>query len=434
MKMMSTLIACAVAFAPAPVVHAAAPDQSERVRELRAKSRVQSPFEKIDRAMRRSSKDHEFTFFVVCLPEDQANATKTHALWTKNNELVQTQQSPVYFLQGDDAKRMVEDTANTRFPTVLAFRYGTLMHARSGMMDEDIRDAFLDIAFDRQLPKTYSADQFGSIFQLMQREISQGKHAQAADTAADILLMTTGMMNLDRFSASYPPEEAVGLSTWYHQALIGCSRLDLKDPAVIDILEGVRHASMSSWKSGENPSVLGLWVDMSFFLNHDDEIIAWIDEGTDSPRVKEVLHETFGDMVGFLAEHQRWDALANAIESSESIQGQLKGSQMIVEMYTDWNNPEKVDREIRSQIRESALCHAALLKAGRTKEAWQVAKLMRAYMPKTQTNAAICLAAHDVGVVTRAHHEIVMKLGADEYASLQNIYHGYQTRASVPTD
>ena len=432
--MMLSLITGVLAIAFNPTANATILQQPEHVRESRAQSRINSTMDKIDRAMLRSRKDHDFVFFVVCLPEKQEEARETHSLWTKNNKLIQENRSPVYFLQGSDAKQFVEDTGNSRLPTTFSFRYGTLMHTRSGVMDVETRDAFLDIAFDPSVPKTYSADQFGHIYDLMLAEIKMGRNYDSADTAADILLITTGMMNLERFRASYPPEELSGVSTWYHQTLLGCSYLDIEDDSVRHVLEGVRQTSMQSWKDGEVPQVLGLWIDLSFFFKLEDEIIAWVDEGTESERAKEALYETFGDMVELLVKHERWDALANAIESPESIEEQLKGSQMIVEIYTDLDMPEDIEKEIVSQIRESALCHAALLQAGRIEDAWGVAKYIRAYMPQAQADAAICLAAHDLGVVTRAHLSIATKLDPSSYAHVHEIYQGYQTRAGVQTD
>lgn len=407
----------------APYSMGASADDPQIVRSSQAQRRAESKLQKIDRAVELSKRDPELTFFVVCLPEDTKQAKAIHSMWTKDNALIDEHKPSVYFVQGNDAKTVLEKASTTMLPTVLSFRHGRPYHCRTGDMDREMLNVYLELALDPELTPTLNGDQYDVIYLSIIELINQGRLRQAASSTAESLLNYEVLRNVKKFSVSYPEVDKLQMSSQYSLYLLYSTMLTKRDPKLIPIFDKTRELAKQAWEQNRDENIgIALWIDLSWTPEQREEVLEWATAGKDDPRTINAMQDSFSGLSSLFIENNCWELLGRSIRSTDRLGQSMRVAVTISKEHRGNGKAAKAARALEDGAREAALCHAALLLAGRDQEAWEVVDYMRQILPSRLIEPSLCAAALEIGVVTSRHRAMFAKLNPESNAELMRAF------------
>ncbi|MCA9275100.1 MAG: hypothetical protein KDA29_03660 [Phycisphaerales bacterium] len=398
-------------------------DDPQIVRSAQAQRRAESKLQKIERAVELTRRDPKLTFFVVCLPDDVKQAKAIHSMWTKDNDLIDQHKPSVYFVQGDDARTVLEKASTTMLPTVLSFRHGRPYHCRTGDMDREMLNAYLELALDPELTPTLNGDQYDVIYFSIIELINQGRLGQAANSTAESLLNYEVLRNVKKFSSSFPEVDKLQMSSQYSLYLLYSTVLTKRDPKLIPIFDQTRELAKHAWEQNRDENIgIALWIDLSWTREQREEVLEWATAGKDDPRTINAMQDSFPRLSSLFIENQRWELLGRSIRSSEDMKWNMRSAISVSKELRRDGDKAKASQVIEDCAREVSLCHAALLLAGRDQEAWEVVENMRQILPSRLIEPSLCAAALEVGVVTPRHKAMFAKLNPESNAELMRAF------------
>lgn len=392
----------------------------------------------IDDAVQATREDASAMCFVVALPENYEQARAIRDSWTAARSYFDQNEHQVFFVRGEDAAYVMENSFINSAPAAIAFRNGRPYHSRTGMMSEGNLRSFIALSFDSSAPTTNCPDQTAYLFDSMNELASVDQDATAAKGACSIMLNLHALIH-GPYATSFSDADMVAMNTIYNQSQLTLAALDMEDPTVMDQIDHARTMAMKTWNKRTNSTFgIGIWMDLAMVSGYESEVLAWIDEGLADPMRSERVGQSLGDygqsIASLLIDSHRFEALAFTVVSPEQVSGELAAAEKLAEEIDSIHGGESAASAgmIVSATQLAAAQHAALLLVGRESEAWQVAQLAEGFAGSSVSSAAICSAAIEAGVLGDRHAFLVRDL--DQVADAALIEQMNMSFAVVPTD
>jgi len=394
----------------------------------------------INDAVEATKENPEATCFVVALPETYTEARAIRDHWTNANKYFNNSTNPVFFVRGEDAEFVLDNAFITTSPAVIAYRHGRPYHSRTGTFTQKNLHAFLALALDNSAPTTNAPSQTEYLYNSMNDIAMAGQQAPAAQGACQIMLNLHALIH-GPYASTYSNQDITAMTTLYNQSQLTLASFDINDQSVLDQINASRAIAMKTWNKRTNSTFgIGIWFDLALVTGNDSEILAWIDQGLENPaqykRIERSLADYGQPLAQLLIDTHRYEALAMTINSPDQIQTQLAQATKLadeIDAIASSSNTTASSRQlINSATEEAAASHAALLVAGRDREAWQVAQFTQDFAGPQLASAALCAAAINAAVLSDHHTALTKNLDPSTHASLINTMN--TSFAVVPTD
>ena len=400
-------ILCVLFVGSTPIVNASDQGPSSKLVESKAKP---SQSQQINAAIRKTRTDPDYTFFVVCMPEDKSDARAIHKLWSKQAKVFSANNTPVFFVRGANAQEMLRKSYSKRAPAYIAFRRGNPWHTRSGFFKPDQLNHYINLAINSSSPPTYGSDQLAFVFQDIDRLIKAGKNNQAAKRASEYTYTIHLLTN--QFISSYTSREIANFFVAQSMAEITLAELYHKDPSVAKEIKQVREIAKSEWEANGRKGTMGIgfWMETAFLSDSQDEVVRWVKDEIGFPSTVQVLKEYGHAIVQELIKNEQWQAVAYSFRSVDFLKRSFEQNQRIIERDDSQLTRDSVRDMNQSILNDAAIFHGALLAVGRDDEAWEIVTMLTDFVEPPQVALAICNAAMKTGAITDQHMTIAKKL------------------------
>ncbi|MEQ9208188.1 MAG: hypothetical protein RLN78_12530 [Phycisphaerales bacterium] len=427
----------------APETSQASYDTYESTDQFAQEQTISTQMMAINDAVEATKSDPSAMCFVVVLPENYEQARSIRDQWTSARSNFNQTDHPVFFVRGEDAQFVMENSFIESAPATISFRNGRPYHSRTGAFSDKNLHAFLALAFDNSAPTTNAPDQTEFLYNTMNGLALAGQDPAAAQGACQIMLNLHALIQ-GPYASTYSPSDLEEMTNLYNQTQLTLATLDTNDQSVLDQINHTRAIAIKTWNKRTNSTFgFGIWSDLAMITGDTDSVLTWIDEGIDNPATSKRVAQTLADygqpLAQLLIETHRYEALALTITSPSQIAEQLATATTLAEEM-DAINPSATnpmpgnpsESMILAATEQAAAYHAALLLAGRDSEAWQVAQLTEEFAGPSISSAALCSAAINAGTLEDRHAFLVRNLNQTQHASLINAMN--MSFAVVPTD
>jgi len=380
----------------------------------------------VNDAVQATREDPSAMCFVVALPEYEYDAQLIRDLWTTQESSFDHDTYQVFFVRGQDAQFVLENSFIESAPAFISFRNGRPYHSRTGTFTQDSLLSFVELSTDFTSPTTNAPDQTAYLYESMNQLALESQDETAAQGACSIMLNLHALIH-GPYSSSYSADDIASMKDLYNQTQITLATLDTTNPVVLSQIDTTRQMGMKTWNTRTDSTFgIGIWIDLASISGNESELLQWIDNGLESPaqfdRVSQSLAEYGQSIASLLINTNRFDALSMTITSPEQVADYLANastlSSDIASISGESSNAFK--QHISSATDTAAAYHAALLMAGRNSEAWEVAQIAEDFAGPTQASVSICTAAINAGVIEDRHAFLVRNLNQAQHASLIN--------------
>lgn len=391
----------------------AAPEPAEDVRSV--------VMMMIDDAVEANEEDPSDVFFIVCLPDDEDEASEVFSAWKPAGKSLDDD-IRVFYVRGVDRDEVMEKCAITEAPAFIAFREGYPVHARTGCAEAINLESFVNIALDPTAPPTYSADQSSVLYEDMVAELTSGEFRAGAEHACLLMLNLHALVE-GPYNTSFGRCEIAEMDLMYNQSVMRVAQAANQDDAAHAIVERTSRTAKRTWDKGAFGHLgIALWMDLAPSIGYEDEVVAWANGYERSGRVAKALEQYGSRIRPMLIDFGSWGALARTVTDVSELEDELADAQRFAHAVVDDGIADESFIEMhRSEMaRTMALTHAALLQSDRAKDAWKLGAVLAAYAGEELASAALCEAAMELGVLTARHESMAQELDSERFAALRN--------------
>lgn len=366
--------------------------------------------------------------FVIALPDSFTDARQARDQWVAAKANFDEINHPVFFVMGDDAQFVLENSFISSTPAAIIFRNGRPYHARTGALSPKNIQALIALSFDESAPTTNSPDQTQYLYESMNQLAIEGKETTAAQGGCSIMLNLHALIH-GPYSNTFSQQDLDTMTEIYNETQLSLASLDLNNPAVLDQIQTASAMGLKTWnKRTASTFGIGIFFDLALVTGDTDPVLDWIDQGFEghyqSKRVAQSLAHFGQPLASLLTTTHRYQALAATYTFPSQITNSFESIAS--------SSTEELIWETQAATEQAAAYHAALLLAGRDKEAWEVASLIQEFAGDQAASASLCSAALAAGTLTDRHAFLVEHLDQTTHASL--ISDMNTSFAVVPTD
>lgn len=393
----------------------ASPDSaSDQPEQAQPQQEISQQLLAINDAVELTKHDPEAFCFVIALPDSFDQARQARDQWIAAQANFDQTNHPIFFVMGDDAQFVLENSFISSTPAVIVFRNGRPYHARTGELSQKNIQALIALAFDITAPTTNSPDQTQYLFESMNQLAAQGKETTAAQGACNIMLNLHALIH-GPYASTFSKQDLDSMTEIYNQSQLALATLDQSNPAVQDQIQTASAMGLKTWNKRTGSTFgIGIFFDLALVTGNTDPVLDWIDQGFEghflSKRVAQSLAEFGQPLASLLTTTNRYEALAATYTSPSQI---TESFESIVT-----TSAEELIWKTQAATEQAAAYHAALLLTGRDKEAWEVARLTQQFAGNEAASASICSAALNAGVLTNRHAFFVEHLDQATHANL----------------
>jgi hypothetical protein len=385
----------------------------------------------IDDAVEANEEDPNDVFFIVCLPDDEDEASEVFGTWKPAGEELDDDVR-VFYVRGVDRDEVMEKCAITEAPAFIAFRGGYPVHARTGCAESINLESFVSIALDPTAPPTYSADQSRVLYEDMVAELASGEFRSGAEHACLLMLNLHALVE-GPYNTSFGRCEIAQMDLMYNQSVMRVAQAAGQDPAAEAIVARTSRTAKRTWDKGAFGHLgIALWMDLAPSAGYEDEVVAWANGYERSGRVAQALERYGARIRPMLIDHGSWGALARTVKDVSELEDELADAERFARSIVDDGIADDSFLEMHTSemARTMALTHAALLQSGRERDAWKLGSVLGAYAGEERASAAMCEAAMELGVLTARHESMADGLDSERFAALKSAMN--EAFATVP--
>ncbi|MBO6513028.1 MAG: hypothetical protein JJ974_03580 [Phycisphaerales bacterium] len=370
----------------------------------------------INHAVELTKHDPEAFCFVIALPSTFKEARQMRDQWIAAQAHFDETEHPVFFVMGDDADFVLENSFINQAPAAIVFRDGRPFHTRTGALTQKNIHTLIAIALDDTAPTTNAPDQTQYLFESMNQLAAEGKETTAAQGACNIMLNLHALIH-GPYASSFSEQDLESMSSIYTESQIALGTLDHTNPAVLDQIQTASAMGLKTWNKRTNSTFgIGIFFDLALVTGDTDPVLDWVDQGFEghflSRRVAQSLAEFGQPLAGLLTATHRYEALAATYTSPSQITESFESIAT--------SSTEELIWETQEATEQAAAYHAALLLVGRDDEAWEVARITQQFAGNEAASASLCTAALNAGVLQDRHAFFVEHLDQSTHASLIN--------------
>ncbi len=370
----------------------------------------------INDAVELTKHDPEAFCFVIALPDSFAEARQARDQWVAAKANFDETHHPVFFVMGDDAQFVLENSFISSAPAAIIFRNGRPYHARTGTLTQKNIQALIALSFDETAPTTNSPDQTQYLFESMNQLAIEGQETTAAQGGCNIMLNLHALIH-GPYSSTFSDLDLETMTEIYNETQLTLASLDHSNPAVLDQIQTASAMGLKTWNKRTNSTFgIGIFFDLALVTGDTDPVLDWIDQGFEghyqSKRIAQSLAEFGQPLASLLTTTHRYQALAATYTSPSQI---TESFESVASRTT-----EELIWKTQAATEQAAAYHAALLLAGRDQEAWEVAELTQEFAGDEAASASLCSAALQAGALTDRHAFLVEHLDQSTHASLIN--------------
>ncbi len=408
----------------ASTTNATAPEPAEDVRSV--------VMMMIDDAVEANEQDPSDVFFIVCLPDDEDEASEIFSAWKPAGKDLDDDVR-VFYVRGVDRDEVLEKCAIAEAPAFIAFRGGYPVHARSGCSEAINLKSFIDIALDPTSPPTYSADQSQVLYNDMVAELKSGDFRKGAEHACLLMLNLHALVE-GPYNSSFGRCEIAEMDLMYNQSVMRVAQAANQDKAAEAIVARTSRTAKRTWDKGSFGHLgIALWMDLAPSAGSEDEVVAWANGYERSGRVAQALEKYGSRIRPLLIDHGSWGALARTVKNVSDLEDELADAERFAQSIVDDGIADAsfIETHKSEMARTMALTHAALLQSKRESDAWKLGSVLAVYVGDELASASLCEAAMELGVLTARHETMAQDLDSTRYAALKSAMDN--AFATVPT-
>lgn len=402
-------ILCVLFIGCSPLSHA-----SQSPTNKLTKSKVKATqSQQINAAIRKSRTDLDYTFFVVCLPDDKADAKTVHELWSKQAKVFAANNTPVFFVRGANAQEMLRKSFAVEAPTYITFRSGQPCHTRSGYFDAPRLNNFINLALNPSSPATPGPDQLAFAFQHLDTLVREEKNNEAARLATEYAYTIHLLTNVkDRLIWTYSTADFADFSVASSMAELTLAELHHKDPSVATQINEVREIAKAEWEANgqRGTAGIGFWMETAFLSDSLPEVTQWVEELNGHPVTIQVLQDYGSSISSELIKNKQWEAFAHTFKSVDFMKQGFVMNLAMIEREDSQFTRDSVRDMNQFILQDATMYHGALLAVGRDQEAWDIVNMLTEFADPSTIALAVCNAAMKTGSITQRHIEIAKKL------------------------
>lgn len=392
----------------------ASPEFVAEQAEPQAQQEISEQLLAINHAVELTKHDPEAFCFVIALPDSFNEARQARDHWIAAQANFDQTTHPVFFVMGEDAQFVLENSFINSTPAAIIFRNGRPFHARTGELSQKNIQSLIALVFDNTAPTTNSPDQTQYLFESMNQLAIEGKETTAAQGACNIMLNLHALIH-GPYATSFSKQDLESMTEIYNQSQLALATLDQSNPAVLDQIQTASAMGLKTWNKRTNSTFgIGIFFDLALVTGDTDPVLDWIDQGFEghflSKRVAQSLSEFGQPLASLLTTTNRFEALAATYTSPSQI---TESFESIVT-----TSAEELIWETQAATEQAAAYHAALLLTGRDNEAWEVARITQQFAGNEAASVSICSAAINAGVLADRHAFFVEHLDQTIHANL----------------